>query len=117
MPLGSLWTWEGLKDQLLEKALLWKRVNKGPLYPSCWLRPFDAAEDAGSRQRPGWGGEQSTGPGNGLQTSASQLPGGFCRSPSQRLLRITDSILTGLGMALLLSTIDRVCLWGERRGR
>lgn len=55
MPLGSLWTWEGLKDQLLEKALLWKRVNKGPLRPSCWLRPFDAAEDAGSRQRPGWG--------------------------------------------------------------
>ena len=30
---------------------------------------------------------------------------------------VTDSILTGLGMALLLSTIDRVCLWGERRGR
>lgn len=75
MPLGSLWTWEGLKDQLLENALLWKRVNKGPLGPSCCLQPFDATEDAGSRQRPGWGGEQSTGPGNGLQTSSSSQTG------------------------------------------
>ena len=115
MPLGSLWTWEGLKDQLLENALLWKRVKKGPLGPSCCLRPFDAAEDAGSRQRPGWGGEQQ----RPWQWLANQwrLPGRFHCSPSWSLLRVTDSILTGLGVALLLSTIDRVCLWGARRGR
>ena len=42
------------------------------------MHPFDATEDAGSRQRPGWGGQQallSTGPGNGLRTSSSSQTG------------------------------------------
>lgn len=66
----------GLKDQLLENALLWKRVKKGPLGPwLCCLRPFDAAEDAGVKSRGLGGVGNSRGPGNGLQTSGGSQAG------------------------------------------
>lgn len=57
----------------------------------------------GNSRGPAWL-QTSGGPQAG---STAHLLGAHCE--------VTDSILTGLGVALLLSTIDRVCLWGAER--